>query len=289
MRKNLIMTLSAIVMTVCSCDSFEYHPYASEIYGRKNIHAETIEEISLLCNGRDTICFAFLTDTQGSLNEMEEAVEILRKRENVMFVVHGGDQSDFGLTKEFLWCRDLMENIRKPYVCLLGNHDCLGNGEHVFEVLYGNPNFSFNAGFVHFVGLNTVALEYDYSHPVPDFTFMEDDLDSTLKSEEITSSVVLMHAPPYDEQFNNNIAKVFHRYVTAYPGLRAEDARYAEGEEKAGTMRNGFCINGHTHHTDVKNIFNDGVLYYGLENMEERAIQIYTITKEGYEVETINF
>ena len=36
-------------------------------------------------------------------------------------------------------------------------------------------------------------------------------------------------------------------------------------------------------------IFNDGVLYYGLENMEERAIQIYTITKEGYEVETINF
>jgi len=32
------------------------------------------------------------------------------------------------------------------------------------------------AGDVKFVCLNTNALEYDYSEPVPDFTFMENEL-----------------------------------------------------------------------------------------------------------------
>lgn len=28
------------------------------------------------------------------------------------FVIHGGDMSDFGVTKEFLWQRDIMNGIK---------------------------------------------------------------------------------------------------------------------------------------------------------------------------------
>lgn len=291
--KNLFLC-SAVILSLClsfvSCDNFEYHPYASDFYGRTAIHATALKEITELCEGKDTVCFAFVTDTQGSYDELEGAVDYIKKRDDVMFVIHGGDQSDFGLRKEFLWCRDIMDNLHKPYVCVIGNHDCLGTGEHTFDTLYGVENFSFNASFVHFVGLNTIALEYDYSNPVPDFMFMEDDINATLDTDSLTNTVVFMHAPPYDEQFNNNVAKVFHRYVRAYPGLRDTDPRYDDtAGDKVGTMKNGICLNGHTHRTDVKNIFDDGVLYYGLVNMEHRALQIYTITKDGYEVETITF
>ena len=33
--------------------------------------------------------------------------------------------SDFGVTDEFLWQRDIMNKLRVPYVALIGNHDCL--------------------------------------------------------------------------------------------------------------------------------------------------------------------
>jgi hypothetical protein len=49
-------------------------------------------------------------------------------------------------------------------------------GEEVYTKVFGEDNFSFIAGNVKFVCLNTNAIEYDYSHPVPDFDFIENAL-----------------------------------------------------------------------------------------------------------------
>lgn len=281
------------VITLTSCQNFEYHPYAADYYGKENIHADNIARIEEMCKGKDTICFAFITDTQGAYDEFRDVIKQLDRRGDVMFIIHGGDQSDFGLTKEFLWSRDIMESQHRPYLCLIGNHDCLGNGEHVFERMYGSPNYSLNAGFLHLVGLNTVALEYDYSHPVPDFQFLESDTKATKSMQDsITNTIVMMHAPPHDEQFNDNVARYFQYMVTQYPGLRETDENYPavyNDTVKAGTRTKGFCLNGHTHRTDVKHIFNDGVLYYGLTNMSDREIRVFTITRQGYECETIKY
>ena len=35
--------------------------------------------------------------------------------------------------------------------------------------------------------------------------------------------------------------------------------------------------------------FNDGVLYYGLANTKKRMVQIYTVTRNGYDCQTISF
>ena len=286
----LIATMSAVI----SCDNFEYLPYAADFYGRTGIHATSIHDIEQSCAGKDTICFAFITDTQGSYDEMRDAVDVISKRKDVMFIIHGGDQSDFGMTKEFLWTRDILDSQPLPYLCLLGNHDCLGNGEHTYTRIYGEENFSFNASFMHFVGLNTVALEYDYSHPVPDFKYIEADADTLYNmADSIRFTVVGMHAPPHDEQFNDNVDNVFEHYITRYPGLRSSDPVFSPSDNvdpvMVGTRRMGFCINGHTHRNDTKDIFGDGVLYYGLANVGKRSIQIYTITRKGYECETISF
>lgn len=69
-----------------------------------------------------------------------------------------------------------MNKLNVPYVTLIGNHDVLGNGKAVFEEIFGTDNFSFIAGKTKFVCLNTNALEYDYSHPVPDFNFLNSEM-----------------------------------------------------------------------------------------------------------------
>jgi len=131
--------------------------------------------------------------------------------------------------------------------------------------------------------LNTVALEYDYSRPVPDLVFIEDDI-AAANETAATHSIVVMHSRPYDEQFNNNVAKTFNYYISQLPGMKPEDPRRADG-----TCAMSFCLNGHNHSTMVKDIFDNGILYYQCANIAKRAFFIFTITDDGYEYEEVDF
>ena len=198
----------------------------------------------------------------------EDFVKAINQRNDIDFVIHGGDMSDFGLTKEFLWQRDIMNGLHVPYVALIGNHDCLGTGAETYKAVFGPTNFSFIAGDVKFVCLNTNALEYDYSEPVPDFTFMENEI--TNRRDEFEKRVICMHARPYTDVFNDNVAKVFQHYVKQYAGIQ-------------------FCTAAHTHHHQDDVIFDDGIHYVTSDCMDYRTYLVFTITPEKYEYELVKY
>lgn len=212
------------------CDMIEYHPYDGNVSGEKHLTVWNIKQIQERCKDKDTIRFAEISDTQRWYDETEELVDAINNRGDVDFVIHCGDQTDFGLTKEFIWMRNIFQRFKMPYVCIIGNHDCLGTGEDVYRIIYGDDNFSFDAGFVHFSCLNTNAFEYDYSVNVPDFNYIQNDIDSI--SSTITKTVVAMHSCPNSEQFNNNISEYFNLSLNKYPGLL-------------------FCLCGHGHRTTI--------------------------------------
>ena len=288
MKRLLRASVIALSVVVTACDAFEYHPYAATIHGKthvNNTYVEQLENSGL----KPPFKFAFVTDTQGSLDEMHTAMKLIRERGDIDFIIHGGDLTDFGLVKEFVWGRDILEEAGLPYVAVIGNHDCLGNGNDTFNYIFGEENFSFDIGSVHFLCLNTVALEYDYSHPVPDLDFIERDGQAALLLNEerpgaVTHTVVVMHSRPYDDQFNNNVAKPFNHYLESFPGLRPDDAKREDG-----SRARGFCINGHNHSTKVRDIFENGMLYYQCANMGKRAFLVFTITDDGYGYEEVVF
>jgi len=192
----------------------------------------------------------------------------INRRGDVDFVIHGGDISDFGATHEFILQRDIMLDFKMPWVALLGNHDCLGTGEDVFGEIWGNPNFYFQAGNVLFIGLNTNCMEYDYTEPVPDLSFLE----RLMKNlpEGVERTVVAMHVAPFDLEFNNNVANVFQLYLKAFPNLM-------------------FCMYGHGHHYNINDFFDDGILYYQTPCAKYRSYILFTITEDGYEHELIEY
>ena len=275
-----------IILLVTSCDMIENQPYAARITGKTDLNTRYVNQLrksGLTLPFR----FAFITDTQGSLNEMKQAINIIKDRGDIDFIVHGGDLTDFGIVKEFIWARDIMEEAGIPYITVIGNHDCLGNGNDTFDYIFGPENFSFNVGPVHFLCLNTIALEYDYSRPVPDLNFIEGDAHAVAETnrqhpDSITHSVVVMHSRPYDEQFNNNVAKPFNYYIAQLPGMDVS-------ESKTDTCDKGFCLNGHNHATAVSDIFDNGILYYQCADMGKRTFFIFTVTPEGYDYETVDF
>ena len=50
-----------------------------------------------------------------------------------------------------------------------------------------------------------------------------------------------------------------------------------------------FCINGHAHHYQINEFFNDGVLYYQTPCAKYRGYILFTITEDGYEQELIEY
>lgn len=270
-----------MIMAV-SCDLFEYHPYSVGIDGERDINTTTAAHLES-AGFKVPFRFAFISDTQGSYDETSDALDIMAARGDIDFIIHGGDQTDFGLPKEFVWCRDMFISHGIPFLTVIGNHDCVGNGEDTFRYIYGPDNFSLNIGPLHLVILNTVALEYDYSHPVPDFDFIERDriaVDSinAVRPDSITHTVVAMHSRPYDEQFNNNVAGPFNYYISRYPGMGVTDDE-----------RRSFCVNGHNHFLDISDIFDNGIPYYQCANAGKRMFFVFTITEKSYEYEVVEF
>lgn len=285
-----IRFLSAVLMvvvavTLTSCDNFESSPYGAKIKGKRNTNAASVEALVSAAPALP-LRFAFITDTHDATRETKRAIEIIRSRGDVDFIIHGGDLTDFGLPKEFMWCRDAMEESGLPYVAVIGNHDCLGNGEDNFEWIFGVRNYSFTIAGVHFVCLNTVALEYDYSEPVPDLNFLAEDASEIARingeyPDSVTHTVVVMHSRPFDEQFNNNVAMPFLYYLQGYPGT--------EPDGESGEYARAFCLCGHNHNFQVSDLYGTGMMFYQGDNIAKRSFMIFTITDDGYEMEKVEF
>lgn len=273
MKRFHILCIQLLMLSLLgfsSCDSvFDVHPYDVHVDGDKHVNAANIAKIEKEVQGKDTIRFAVISDSHQWYDDLEKAVSNINGRsDSIDFVIHCGDVSDFGATQEFQWTRDRMQKLSRPFVVLLGNHDCLGTGDQAYQEIFGNPDFCFIAGRVKFLCLNTNAIEYDYSRPVPNFDFMEEQ--RTADSLLFDRTMIFMHSAPYSEQFNNNVAKVFNYYSHQMPGLMC-------------------CVYGHGHHTYESDIFGDGTMYYETSSVHFYEYYIFTITPEGYSYEVVKF
>ncbi len=268
MKTNYLTLLFSLSLLMQACDLFEAHPYDTRVTGATNINQTNSQSIRQALEGKRSFRFAFISDTQRWYDETEEAVQDINQKKDIDFVIHGGDMSDFGITDEFTLQRDIMQNFRMPWVALLGNHDCVGTGKFVYQKIFGTPNFYFQAGNVLFICLHTSVLESNYSEAIPDFSFLENLLENL--PEGVERTIVAMHTPPLDLQFNNNLVKYFQYTIQQFPNLL-------------------FCINGHRHSYEVTDLCNDGVLYYQTPCIEKRGYILFTINEDGYEHELVNF
>lgn len=260
--------LLSLLALLTACDLIDYHPYDGRLDTEYDLNRKHIARIESICQAKDTVRFVMMGDSQRSYDETEAFVKHVNRRGDIDFVIHGGDQADFGMTKEFEWMYEIFTKLNPPYVAIIGNHDIIGNGESAYKKIYGELNFSFIAGNTKFVCLNTNAIEYDYSVPVPDFNFIKTELLDSVSAYERT--IVAMHAPPENEQFNNNVKDVFQEYIKRFPSLQ-------------------FCLHAHTHHVSVHDFFNDGILYYGCSSIAKRSYLVFTLLPEGYTYEVVEF
>ncbi len=258
----------SLLCLASSCDMIDYHPYDTDVSGETDVNAHNIEKIEANCLNKDTLRFITMGDSQRWYDETEDFVNLINKRTDIDFVIHGGDMSDFALTDEFEIQRDLMNKLNVPYVALIGNHDCVATGSYTYEAIFGDENFSFIAGRVKFVCLDTNSMEYDFDGTAPDLDYMRSQL--TDRAGEYDKTVVCMHIRPYCEEFDNTLAEEFHSIVASYTGIQ-------------------FCTSAHEHRLHEEDLFGDGIMYYISDCMANRSYYLFTLTPDGYEREVVYF
>lgn len=268
-RINLIFLLTIIPLLSGCEDLFEYHPYDLRFSNSYlDTNKKNIKKLAVIDTiARDSFKFAFIGDTQRCYYETEKFVATINSRKDIVFVIHGGDMTDFGMKKEYVWMKDRLDKLKVPYMTLIGNHDILGQGKDLYENIFGSLNFSFIYNRTKFICLNTNALEFDYSTPVPDFSFIKQ---QTTDSSTVDRTIVAMHVPPGDIEFNNNVADAFQYYLKTNKNLM-------------------FCIHAHTHYLMKHEYFNDGIMYYGADNIEDRNYLVFTVYKNSYKYEVVYF
>lgn len=262
-----IKLLYSLLLTLSSCGLIEYHPYDGRVDSVHDINKANIEQIIKESEGKETLRFILMGDSQRWYDETEDFVKHANSQKDIDFVIHGGDITDFGMASEFAWIHGTMSKLKAPYFAIIGNHDILGNGADVYREMYGDENFSFIAMGIKFLCLNTNSLEYKIPYPVPDLGFIKEELTNSDKHDR---TIVAMHAAPKSEQMDLDVAFTMHQEIKKFKGLM-------------------FCLNAHDHSTRIREIYDDGVLYFGCAAVIKRSYLLFEINLNGYSYEEVFF
>ncbi len=178
MTKRSIKLLLISLATITSCNLLEFSPYETNTNDlSSNINNTNINLLLDKNPTNDTIRFAFVCDNHYYYDELEKVVKDINANKALDFVLHGGDVTDCGTSKEFEWFYDIMADLTIPYITIPGNHDLLGTGEYIFENVFGDLNFAFTYNRTKFLCLNYNPNE---SSALPDTNLILSELhDST--------------------------------------------------------------------------------------------------------------
>ncbi len=265
----ILLHLAFTLLIFCSagCDFIDYHPYAGNLEF-KNLTAQNVAKIKALEEkyaSQPSFQIAFISDTQGFFEETADMVKDVNRR-NVAFVLHGGDLTNYAFTDEFERMHRALAKLQAPYVTVIGNHDCLGDGDKIYLKMYGPLDHSFTFLQNKFILLNTNYLEF-FDGSVPDVNWLERELQNAPAN--VVNTFVLSHIAPHNFEANPNKKQAVADLMRKY------DVRLS--------------LHGHTHGYRDEQPFDDGIRYVSAASANKRSYVLITVTGDQATYQKIDF
>lgn len=267
---KLLCLYAALFLLLCSCEEiFQYHPNQILLdEGEKNLTAYNLERIRAQVPS-DTLRVLVMGDTQRFYDAADAFVRRANEFQQIDFVVHQGDISDFGMSQEFKWVHDIMKGLKWPYLTVIGNHDMLANGRKVYREMYGDFNYSFVYGHTKFVFIDTNGREYGFNGKVPDLGWLEGQLQQNAGAD-WQQAIIVSHAPPYDGDFDRKLELPFHQTL-----------------KESGLVT--LSLHGHIHSWRTEYRYDDDILYHATTTVKKRGFSYVRIWNEGYDIKKIDY
>jgi 3',5'-cyclic AMP phosphodiesterase CpdA len=266
-RKLVLTFCLPALLFITACEKFEYSPNEVRLEDdEQDLTRKHLDKIAALnLDKKSTFKFAVISDTQRFYDELEDVVKALNGRNDIDFLILTGDITDFGTTKEYRWINERMQELGIPFLTVIGNHDCVGNGKKIYKEMYGPYDYTMNIGRNRFVFINTNSREF--SDPVPDLNFFRNALQDTTNFDQ---AFVLSHIPPFDDDFENSMEEEFARI--------SRDHKVK------------VSIHGHKHgYADPQKYYDDKVDYLIVGSVQKRGYEEVTVTGNQISLKRILF
>jgi len=278
LKSKYFILLNISIFLVISCNIFEFSPYETD-NGEfsTNIIQNNLAKISKITLANpDSFKFALIADTHSYYDEFNNAVKSINSNSEILFVIHAGDITEFGLLKEYKWANEIITKIKVPCFTVIGNHDCLSNGKQIYNKIFGSTFYSFvinendPSNKYKFIFINDNTLEYEIAEEkrVRAINWLKENLsDNTLYK----GIFVIAHVPPFADHYFNDDTE----------------------EEYRSILENGnvnISIHGHIHNYLYSNYYNDGVMYLVGDDISDRNYCIVTVYSDtSFNVERIYY
>lgn len=264
---KLSSVLGILMFSVSACDLIEYSPNQIVLDAdEKDLNKKNIDLLQARPE-RDTLKFVLMGDTQRFYDEADKFVKSVNQQDDLDFVIHAGDISDFGLAKEFKWVNDIMKKINVPYVTVVGNHDLIANGPKVYKEMFGPLNFSFIYSGVKFIFYDSNAIEYAYDGTVPDLNWIEKELKDTAVYD---WAIPVSHIPPYNP--DTDLSK-----EVAFVNMLALNGKV------------NLSLHGHEHSFSEEEKYGNGITYLVSTTVEKKGYAIVTYFDGGFSIEKVYY
>lgn len=187
-------------LTLFSCENIiEYSPYQvkSSVTG-KNRNQKAISRIKASSSlDFQPFKIALIGDSHTYYDDFKDQVKVLNSLDSIDFIVHMGDITLSGIYREFIWFGEIIDKLNKPIITIIGNHDCLANGEAMYYEMFGDFNFEMEYNNCKLVFFDNIIWERNVQDP--DFEWLNKSLSNR---PEYTHQFVFAHIPPWGEPFS---------------------------------------------------------------------------------------
>ncbi len=238
--KQIQILLVACIGLFSSCqDMFEFSPFVAEVEeSQLGSTQKNLAEIAGQQNGSEAFKFAFVTDSHYHYDNLGKVVRDINQRGDLAFTIFGGDITHQGTLKEYELFYQLAENLAKPYLTIIGNHDYKANGGAVYQQMFGPFNYSFAYENYKLVLFDDVVWE---SNKNPDFGWLNHELSDHQNYDHV---LVLAHLAPFADQFTIAMEQTYtalmrqnqvplsihgHGHVYTYTDRYKDDVNYMIG------------------------------------------------------------
>ena len=200
-----IIVLIAITLTFTNCnDFFEYSVYEANVKtAQENTTAKNLELLENIKVESQDFKFAFITDVHYYYDNLSSVVDDINKRDDILFVIFGGDIADQALLKEYEIFYDIMKDLKKPYLTVIGNHDYNVNGSIIYKEMFGDYNYSFEFNHNKFILFDNIVWE---SNKDPDFDWLSLELSDNAMFNQVFT---FAHIPPSSPDFSDEMKEIY--------------------------------------------------------------------------------
>lgn len=249
-----------ILLFAAGCsDLIEYSPYDIDV-PKVEWNSREAARIDSVLGPEDTLRIAFFSDVHDNYDLLEATIEKMNNRNDIRFIVCGGDVTNSGLSQEFNWYLDEIQKSALPVLTVIGNHNYRSNGRYIYNRLFGSRRMCFICGPYRFILFDDVIWEN--SNLSPDYIWLR-----SMLSDESYHNVFIAHIPPHGDQMEGQNKLVLEQFI-----------------HRENTI---LCLYGHTH--IFKDFDDNGIHTLVAASLADREFYVVSLTGTMSFIEKISF